>query len=84
MKLKPDYSCGVEFDIIFIGASYGSNKRGGKLWQFVCGIADKPAPGEHPRKFRSFCRVGTGMKEKQFDEVRGPILLRVLKSEGGW
>jgi len=71
-KLKPEYIHGgiQEYDVVIIGASYGKNLRSGNMWTFACGIAVKPPDGQkYPTEFLSFCRIGTGLKHKEFREL---------------
>ena len=71
LKLKPDYflSDREEFDVLVVATSFGTGRaRGGRLWQYVCAVAEDPGPGaREPSVFRSFCRVGTGLSRKQHD-----------------
>ncbi|KAI3965743.1 hypothetical protein MKX01_010700 [Papaver californicum] len=55
LKLKPDY--------IHTGGYYGSGRRGGEVAQFLVGLAEPSASNTYPRRFISFCRVGTGLSD---------------------
>ncbi|XP_052622142.1 DNA ligase 4 [Lactuca sativa] len=70
MKLKPEYvRAGSDLDVLIIGGYYGSGRRGGQVAQFLMGLAERPAKDTYPRRFVSFCRVGTGLSDKELDEV---------------
>ncbi|KAI3801600.1 hypothetical protein L1987_29709 [Smallanthus sonchifolius] len=70
LKLKPDYvRAGSDLDALIIGGYYGSGRRGGQVAQFLVGLAERPAPNTYPRRFVSFCRVGTGLSDEELDSV---------------
>ncbi|KAK9055271.1 hypothetical protein SSX86_026353 [Deinandra increscens subsp. villosa] len=70
LKLKPDYvRAGSDLDVLIIGGYYGSGRRGGHVAQFLVGLAERPAPNTYPRRFVSFCRVGTGLSDEELDAV---------------
>lgn len=70
LKLKPEYvRAGSDLDVLIIGGYYGSGRRGGQVAQFLMGLAERPAKDTYPRRFVSFCRVGTGLSDKELDEV---------------
>lgn len=70
LKLKPDYiRAGSDLDVLIIGGYYGSGRRGGEVAQFLVGLAERPAPNTFPRRFISFCRVGTGLSDEELDAV---------------
>ncbi|XP_022037760.1 DNA ligase 4 [Helianthus annuus] len=70
LKLKPDYvRAGSDLDVLIIGGYYGSGRRGGQVAQFLVGLAERPAPNTYPRRFVSFCRVGTGLSDEELDAV---------------
>ncbi|XP_055810457.1 DNA ligase 4 [Solanum dulcamara] len=74
LKLKPDYvRPGSDLDVLIIGGYYGSGRHGGEVAQFLVGLAEPSAPNIHPRRFISFCRVGTGVS----DEERNTIVTRL-------
>ncbi|XP_006344527.1 DNA ligase 4 isoform X2 [Solanum tuberosum] len=74
LKLKPDYvRPGSDLDVLIIGGYYGSGRHGGEVAQFLVGLAEPPAPNTYPRRFISFCRVGTGIS----DEERNIIVTRL-------
>ena len=71
-KLKPEYIAGgtQEYDCIIIGGTFASNNRAGKMWGFVCGIAEKRfTDSKYPTTFVSMARVGTGLKHEGFREL---------------
>lgn len=70
LKLKPEYvRAGSDLDVLIIGGYYGSGRRGGEVAQFLVGLAERPMPNTHPRRFISFCRVGTGLSDEELDRV---------------
>ncbi|XP_022755489.1 DNA ligase 4 isoform X3 [Durio zibethinus] len=70
LKLKPDYiHAGSDLDVLIIGGYYGSGRRGGEVAQFLVGLADRPDPNAYPRRFLSFCRVGTGLTDDDLETV---------------
>ncbi|KAL6185323.1 hypothetical protein ACLB2K_041457 [Fragaria x ananassa] len=77
LKLKPDYiRAGSDLDVLIIGGYYGSGRRGreGRLSflqvaQFLVGLAERPVANSYPRRFVSFCRVGTGLTDEELDVV---------------
>ncbi|KAK4265577.1 hypothetical protein QN277_026608 [Acacia crassicarpa] len=70
MKLKPEYiHAGSDLDALIIGGYYGSGRRGGEVAQFLVGLAERPSPIAHPRRFISFCRVGTGLSDDELDAL---------------
>ncbi|KAE9464229.1 hypothetical protein C3L33_03861, partial [Rhododendron williamsianum] len=70
LKLKPDYiRAGSDLDVLIIGGYYGSGRRGGEVAQFLVGLAERSAPDTYPKRFISFCRVGTGLSDEELDAV---------------
>ncbi|KAK6272919.1 hypothetical protein POUND7_010002 [Theobroma cacao] len=70
LKLKPEYiHAGSDLDVLIIGGYYGSGRRGGEVAQFLVGLADRPDPNAYPRRFVSFCRVGTGLADDELEAV---------------
>ncbi|XP_061352685.1 DNA ligase 4 [Gastrolobium bilobum] len=70
LKLKPEYiQAGSDLDVLIIGGYYGSGRRGGEVAQFLVGLAERPSPNTHPKRFISFCRVGTGLSDDELDAV---------------
>ncbi|GAB4853505.1 hypothetical protein Ancab_017696 [Ancistrocladus abbreviatus] len=70
LKLKPDYArASSDLDVLIIGGYYGSGRRGGEVAQFLVGLAERLAPNTNPRRFISFCRVGTGLSDEELDEL---------------
>ncbi|KAL2481826.1 DNA ligase 4 [Abeliophyllum distichum] len=61
LKLKPEYiRAGSDLDVLIIGGYYGSGRRGGE---------NVLAPDTYPRRFVSFCRVGTGLTDEELNTV---------------
>eukprot|EP00257_Ricinus_communis_P020694 XP_015579985.1 DNA ligase 4 isoform X1 [Ricinus communis] len=70
LKLKPEYiQAASDLDVLIIGGYYGSGRRGGEVAQFLVGLAERPAPDTYPRRFISFCRVGTGLTDDELAAV---------------
>ncbi|XP_009359940.2 DNA ligase 4 isoform X2 [Pyrus x bretschneideri] len=70
LKLKPDYiRAGSDLDVLIIGGYYGSGRRGGVVAQFLVGLAERPVSNTYPRRFVSFCRVGTGLSDEEIEAV---------------
>ncbi|KAI3834710.1 hypothetical protein MKX03_000319 [Papaver bracteatum] len=70
LKLKPDYiHTGSDLDVLIIGGYYGSGRRGGEVAQFLVGLAEPSASNTYPRRFISFCRVGTGLSDDELDAL---------------
>ncbi|OUZ99204.1 BRCT domain [Macleaya cordata] len=70
LKLKPDYiHTGSDLDVLIIGGYYGSGRHGGEVAQFLVGLAERPSPNTYPRRFISFCRVGTGLSDDELDSL---------------
>ncbi|XP_047307566.1 DNA ligase 4 [Impatiens glandulifera] len=82
LKLKPDYiRAGSDLDVLIIGGYYGSGRHGGEVAQFLVGLADRSSPDTHPRRFLSFCRVGTGLSDEELDAVATKLKPYFRKSE---
>ncbi|MCD9646582.1 DNA ligase 4 [Datura stramonium] len=74
LKLKPDYvRAGSDLDVLIIGGYYGSGRHGGEVAQFLVGLAEHPAPNTYPRRFISFCRVGTGVSDEERPQTLGTM-----------
>jgi DNA ligase-4 len=73
IKLKPEYVEGMSdtVDLVILGGFYGQGKRrSGKLAQFLLGVSEKPVDGStEPKKFFTFCKVGTGLTGAELDKV---------------
>ncbi|XP_028079720.1 DNA ligase 4 isoform X4 [Camellia sinensis] len=70
LKLKPDYvRAGSDLDVLIIGGYYGSGRRGGEVAQFLVGLAEHSTSNTYPRRYISFCRVGTGLSDEELDSV---------------
>lgn len=70
LKLKPEYiRAGSDLDVLIIGGYYGSGRHGGEVAQFLVGLAERPTTSTYPRRFISFCRVGTGLSDEELDAV---------------
>ncbi|RLM73698.1 putative DNA ligase 4 [Panicum miliaceum] len=70
LKLKPDYiHAGADLDVIIIGGYYGSGRRGGEVAQFLVGLAVPSDDNSYPKRFLSFCRVGTGLSDEERDAL---------------
>ncbi|KAM7273454.1 hypothetical protein ACFE04_028118 [Oxalis oulophora] len=70
MKLKPEYvHPSSDLDVLIIGGYYGSGRHGGEVAQFLLGLAEPAAPNTYPRRFISFCRVGTGLSDDELNAL---------------
>ncbi|GLT97393.1 hypothetical protein SLE2022_149600 [Rubroshorea leprosula] len=70
LKLKPEYiRAGSDLDVLIIGGYYGSGRHGGEVAQFLVGLAEQSDSNTYPRRFLSFCRVGTGLTDEELDAV---------------
>ncbi|KAF2309815.1 hypothetical protein GH714_005250 [Hevea brasiliensis] len=70
LKMKPEYiQAASDLDVLIIGGYYGSGRHGGEVAQFLVGLAELPAPNTYPRRFISFCRVGTGLSDDELAAV---------------
>ncbi|XP_010046928.2 DNA ligase 4 isoform X1 [Eucalyptus grandis] len=70
LKLKPEYiHASTDLDVLIIGGYYGSGRRGGEVAQFLVGLAERPPANTYPRRFISFCRVGTGLSDEELEAV---------------
>ncbi|XP_022149863.1 DNA ligase 4 isoform X2 [Momordica charantia] len=82
LKLKPDYvRAGSDLDALIIGGYYGSGRRGGEVAQFLMGLAERSPSNAYPRRFISFCRVGTGLTDEDLDAVTNKLRPYFRKSE---
>eukprot|EP00850_Spirogloea_muscicola_P001679 SM000006S19444 [mRNA] locus=s6:741041:749189:- [translate_table: standard] len=71
LKIKPDYvNVESDLDALIIGGYYGKGGRGGKVSNFLLGLAEKHPAGGNPTRFISFCRVGTGFSNEELGELR--------------
>ncbi|KAI9090279.1 ATP dependent DNA ligase domain-containing protein [Phlyctochytrium arcticum] len=70
-KVKAEYidSMGDDVDLLIVGGYYGEGRRRGRLSHFMCAIMEDPQVGEGPSRLISFCKVGTGYKIKEMDEL---------------
>lgn len=70
-KIKPEYSGDLmdQLDVIVVGGYFGTGHRGDILSHFLCAVAVPPEEGEeHPTKFQTFCKVGSGYTKKELYE----------------
>ncbi|XP_010483217.1 PREDICTED: DNA ligase 4-like isoform X1 [Camelina sativa] len=82
LKLKPEYiRAGSDLDVLIIGGYYGSGRRGGEVAQFLVGLADRAEANVYPRRFMSFCRVGTGLSDEELNTVVSKLKPYFRKSE---
>ncbi|KAF6173895.1 hypothetical protein GIB67_039846 [Kingdonia uniflora] len=64
LKWKPDYvRTSSDLDVLIIGC------RGGEVAQFLVGLGEGSGPNTYPRRFISFCRVGTGLSDDELDAL---------------
>ncbi|XP_058068176.1 DNA ligase 4 [Magnolia sinica] len=70
LKLKPDYiRAGCDLDVLIIGGYFGSGRHGGEVAQFLVALAERATPNAYPKRFISFCRVGTGLSDDELDTL---------------
>eukprot|EP00268_Persea_americana_P049947 TRINITY_DN5399_c0_g1_i4.p1 TRINITY_DN5399_c0_g1~~TRINITY_DN5399_c0_g1_i4.p1 ORF type:complete len:1125 (+),score=246.07 TRINITY_DN5399_c0_g1_i4:102-3377(+) len=70
LKLKPDYiHASSDLDVLIIGGYYGSGRWGGEVAQFLVALAEGTATNAYPKRFISFCRVGTGLSDDELEAV---------------
>ncbi|KAL5699598.1 DNA ligase (ATP) [Ranunculus cassubicifolius] len=82
LKLKPDYiRAGSDLDVLIIGGYYGSGRHGGEVAQFLVGLAERSSPNTYPRRFVSFCRVGTGLSDDELDALVTKLKPYLRKNE---
>uniref|UniRef100_J3M165 DNA ligase IV n=2 Tax=Oryza brachyantha TaxID=4533 RepID=J3M165_ORYBR len=82
LKLKPDYiHAGADLDVIIIGGYYGSGRRGGEVAQFLVGLAVPSDDNSYPKRFLSFCRVGTGLSDEELDALITKLKPHFRKNE---
>ncbi|KFK27271.1 hypothetical protein AALP_AA8G360400 [Arabis alpina] len=82
LKLKPEYiRAGSDLDVLIIGGYYGSGRRGGEVAQFLVALADRAEANVYPRRFMSFCRVGTGLSDDELDTVVSKLKPYFRKNE---
>ncbi|KAK8965613.1 DNA ligase 4 [Platanthera guangdongensis] len=75
LKLKPDYvHAAADLDVLIIGGYFGSGRHGGEVAQFLVGLAERSDSTSFPKRFISFCRVGSGLSDEDLD-----ILITRLK-----
>ncbi|XP_020251503.1 DNA ligase 4, partial [Asparagus officinalis] len=82
MKLKPDYiHAGADLDVLIIGGYFGSGRHGGEVAQFLVGLAEHSGSSGHPKRFISFCRVGTGLSDEELDALTNKLKPYFRKNE---
>ncbi|KAL5214254.1 hypothetical protein ABZP36_003406 [Zizania latifolia] len=82
LKLKPDYiHAGADLDVIIIGGYYGSGRRGGEVAQYLVGLAVPSDDNSYPKRFLSFCRVGTGLSDEELDALVTKLKPHFRKNE---
>uniref|UniRef100_A0A1J3K4K0 DNA ligase n=1 Tax=Noccaea caerulescens TaxID=107243 RepID=A0A1J3K4K0_NOCCA len=82
MKLKPEYvRAGSDLDVLIIGGYYGSGRLGGEIAQFLVALADRAEANVYPRRFMSFCRVGTGLSDEELNTVVSKLKPYFRKNE---
>jgi DNA ligase-4 len=63
------------------GGYYGSGRRGGEVAQFLVALADRAEANVYPRRFMSFCRVGTGLSDDELNTVVSKLKPYFRKNE---
>eukprot|EP00873_Tetraselmis_striata_P028525 jgi/Tetstr1/448789/TSEL_036023.t1 len=72
LKVKPDYITQQDMDALIIGAYYGTGVNGGKVSQYLLGIA-VPNPAGGCPNFVTFTKVGTGLSADERKKVRDTL-----------
>ena len=77
LKFKPDRVEGMHdsFDLLLLGGYYGEgtrSARAGDVSHFLLGVVEKvdPGSGERPQSVYAFCKVGSGYKDAELQELR--------------
>ncbi|THU64605.1 hypothetical protein C4D60_Mb01t28220 [Musa balbisiana] len=73
LKLKPDY--------IHAGGYFGSGRRGGEVSQFLVGLAELSDHTSYPKRFISFCRVGSGLSNDDLNALVAKLKPYFRKNE---
>ncbi|KAJ3698473.1 hypothetical protein LUZ61_002178 [Rhynchospora tenuis] len=82
LKLKPDYiHAGSDLDVLIIGGYFGSGRHGGEVAQFLVGLAERSDPDTYPKRFLSFCRVGTGLSDEELNTLVNKLKPYFMKNE---
>ncbi|KAJ3693458.1 hypothetical protein LUZ60_008938 [Juncus effusus] len=82
LKLKPDYiHAGSDLDVLIIGGYFGSGRHGGEVAQFLVGLAERLDPSTYPKRFLSFCRVGTGLSDEELNTLNNKLKPYFMKNE---
>ncbi|XP_020593800.1 DNA ligase 4 [Phalaenopsis equestris] len=82
LKLKPDYiHAGADLDVLIIGGYFGSGRHGGEVAQFLVGLAERSDSTSFPKRFLSFCRVGTGLTDEDLDVLITKLKPHLRKNE---
>lgn len=66
IKWKPEYVKGLQdtFDLVVVGAFWGTGKRSGKYGSLLCAAYNKDKD-----RFETVCKVGSGYSDKVLDEL---------------
>ncbi|CAL9082841.1 unnamed protein product [Musa acuminata var. zebrina] len=82
LKLKPDYiHAGSDLDVVIIGGYFGSGRRGGEVSQFLVGLAELSDHTSYPKRFISFCRVGSGLSNDELNALVAKLKPYFRKNE---
>ncbi|XP_042449439.1 DNA ligase 4-like isoform X2 [Zingiber officinale] len=82
LKLKPDYiHAGSDLDVLIIGGYFGSGRRGGEVSQFLVGLAELSETAGYPKRFISFCRVGSGLADEELNSLVAKLKPYFRKNE---
>jgi DNA ligase 1 len=78
IKWKKDYLEGLvdTFDLVLIGAIYGTGKRAGKYGTLLAATYNA-----NTDMFESFCKIGTGFTDEDLDGMREKFSLLVSKNK---
>ncbi|RMX43103.1 hypothetical protein pdam_00006836 [Pocillopora damicornis] len=60
----------ANLDLVIVGGYFGVGRRSGMTSHFMCAVAvPSNVPGEHPKVFHSFCKVGSGYTINELREL---------------
>ena len=70
-KIKPDYEQNImsDLDLLIVGGYYGAGRRSKIISHFLLALADNALPGQDPRNFLTFVKVGSGYSDLELREI---------------
>eukprot|EP01147_Barroeca_monosierra_P009635 gene9635-1856_t len=76
IKWKPEYidALADTLDLLIVGGYHGEGtRRSGGISHFLLAVAEPPAPGEKPKQFNTFCKVGTGYSLGELRDIQSKL-----------